>query len=275
MRHLDPSLLRTFLAFAERGSLGLAAAEVGRTPSAVTAQMQRLEAALGAALLADVGRGKVLTPAGEELVPLARKILVAEREAWLAVRGSGAVGQVRFGAVHDFAESVVPGQLRSFARNYGKTRLELRIDRSQAIHAAFERSELDLVLVHRPEPAQDEIHVLSEPMIWAGAVDFVPRDDVPLALLDPPCEFRSVALSTFDAAGRRSHIAATSASLAGLVPAISAGLAVTARTRHMLKDGLAAITGLPDLPRAEFSLRMRASAARPVQDLAALLISAL
>ncbi|WP_136622548.1 LysR family transcriptional regulator, partial [Mesorhizobium sp. 10.2.3] len=43
METLDPDLLRTFLAFVDSGSLAQAAASVGRSPSAVTAQMQRLE----------------------------------------------------------------------------------------------------------------------------------------------------------------------------------------------------------------------------------------
>ncbi|RWD18380.1 MAG: LysR family transcriptional regulator, partial [Mesorhizobium sp.] len=43
MQVLDPDLLRTFLAFVDGGSLANAASVVGRSPSAVTAQMQRLE----------------------------------------------------------------------------------------------------------------------------------------------------------------------------------------------------------------------------------------
>ncbi|WP_157784267.1 LysR family transcriptional regulator, partial [Sinorhizobium fredii] len=42
MRMIDPELLRTFLAFAEGGSLARAAEVINRSPSAVTAQMQRL-----------------------------------------------------------------------------------------------------------------------------------------------------------------------------------------------------------------------------------------
>ena len=275
MRHLDPALLRTFLAFADKGSLALAAAEVGRTPSAVTAQMQRLEAALGAPLLAEAGRGRVLTPAGEELVPLARRILAAEREAWLAVRGSGAAGQIRFGATQDFAEGVLTPLLRSFAEHYGRVRLELRIGRSGELTTAFDRSDLDLVLTLAQEGESDVVNVAREPMIWVGAPEFAVPEDVPLALLDPPCGFRAAALAAFETSGRRHHIAATSASLAGLTPAIAAGLAVSARTRHVLRRGIVRVEGLPPLPEARFSLRMRPSAGRAVQDFAALLTAAL
>ncbi|TIT71647.1 MAG: LysR family transcriptional regulator, partial [Mesorhizobium sp.] len=75
METLDPDLLKTFLAFVEGGSLAKAASAVGRSPSAITAQMQRLEEIVGEPLLSPQGRGRGLTPAGEDLVGHARRIL--------------------------------------------------------------------------------------------------------------------------------------------------------------------------------------------------------
>ena len=83
MRAFDPDLLRTLVAFADAGTLAGAGKIVGRTPSALTAQMQRLEDMAGVSLLSAVGRGRVLTNAGERLVMHARRILAANEEAWL------------------------------------------------------------------------------------------------------------------------------------------------------------------------------------------------
>ncbi len=58
MRTLAPDLLKTLVAFADTGSLTRAAKAVGRTASAVTAHVQRLEADVGAPLLAPAGRGR-------------------------------------------------------------------------------------------------------------------------------------------------------------------------------------------------------------------------
>ena len=52
---LDPDLLRAFIFIAEEGSFTRAAQRVGRTQSAVSMQVQRLEAQLGQRLLS---RGK-------------------------------------------------------------------------------------------------------------------------------------------------------------------------------------------------------------------------
>src|SRR5262245_14424203 len=130
MRLIDPDLLRTFVAFVDAGSLARAATVVSRSASAVTAQMQRLEEIVGEPVLAASGRGRALTPAGQEFVAHARRILDANREAWLSLKGARADGRVVLGATQDFSESVLPVLLRSFARTHPRVRLELRIARS-------------------------------------------------------------------------------------------------------------------------------------------------
>ena len=93
METIDPDLLRTFLAFVDSGSLARASSVVGRSPSAVTAQMQRLEEVIGEPLLSRQGRGRELTAAGEDLVGHARRILAAHRDAWLSLKGARAEGR--------------------------------------------------------------------------------------------------------------------------------------------------------------------------------------
>jgi DNA-binding transcriptional LysR family regulator len=277
---LDPDLLRTFLAFAEGGSLARAAAIVGRSPSAVTTQMQRLEEAVGSPLLAPTGRGRMLTPAGEELVGHARRILAAHRDALLSLKGARADGRVSLGATQDFADTVLPGLIRDFARTHSRVRLDLRIGRTMELARAFEDGAIDVAITMRQSPAPDEVGVLAEPMLWLGAAEGLaaPQDELPLALLDPPCGFRTAAVAALDAAGRRYRIAATSPSLSGLRAAVRGGIAVTVRTARWLGEGIAELPpglALPALGDAEFSLRLRPGADQPAADLAALLQDAL
>ncbi|MBL6082367.1 LysR family transcriptional regulator [Belnapia sp. T18] len=282
MRLLDPDLLRTFLAFADAGTLARAAAAVGRTPSAVTAQVQRLEADLGTPLLAAAGRGRVLTEAGEALLPHARRILDAHRDARLAVSGVGAAEPVALGVTQDFADTALPDLLRAFAVAHPKARLDLRVGRSAALLADLAVGRIDLALVMRGGDAiGEEVAVLHEPMRWLCARDglAVPvREEVPLAVLDPPCGFRDAALDTLARAGRAHRIAATSPSLAGLRAAVRAGLAVTARTGRLAGAGVGVAPralALPPLPEAEFSLRLRRSPGAEAARLAELLADGL
>ncbi len=273
---LDPERLRTFLAFADTGSLVRAATIVGRSASAVTAQMQRLEEIVGEPLLAAAGRGRVLSPAGEQLVIHARKILAAHREAWLSLKGARADGQVSIGATQDFADSMLPALLRDFARTHARVRLHLRIGRSIELAKAFEEGAIDILLAMRLAPAADEVGVLREPMLWLSASEGLATTpiELPVAFLDPPCGIRVAAMAALDAIGRSYRIAATSPSLSGLRAAVRGGIAVTVRTARFIDAGIVrapSTYGLPDLPEAEFSIRLRADAASPAADLAQLL----
>lgn len=282
MGPLDPDLLRTFLAFADAGTLARAAAAVGRTPSAVTAQIHRLEADLGVPLLAAAGRGRVLTEAGEALLPHARRVLDAHRDARLAVSGVAAAGTVALGVTQDFADTGLPELLRAFAVAHPKARLDLRVGRSGALLEDLAAGRIDLALVMRGGTAVgEEVAVLHEPMRWLCGRDglAVPvREAVPLAVLDPPCGFRDAALAALAKTERAHRISATSPSLAGLRAAVRAGLAVTARTSRFIGAGVGLVPralALPPLPEAEFSLRLRRGPGAEAARLAELLADGL
>ncbi|MEO5757822.1 MAG: LysR substrate-binding domain-containing protein [Mesorhizobium sp.] len=276
MKTLDPDLLRTFLAFVDGGSLAQAASIVGRTPSAVTAQMQRLEEIVGETLLMPQGRGRGLTPTGEDLVGHARRILSVHSEAWLALKGARADGRVAIGTTQDFADSGLPDLLRAFAASHPRVRIELRVGRSLELAQALQTGLLDLTIAMRQFPTSDEVGVLREPMVWLCSQKGLAsrQEDVPLALLDPPCGFREAAIATLDAAGRRYRIAAGSASLAGLRTAVDAGLALTLRTARFAHSGIVRASrdlALPQVPVAEFAIRLRGDAGAPAKDMAALI----
>ena len=84
---LDPDLLRAFAFIAEEGSFTRAAERVGRTQSAVSMQVQRLEALLGQrVLLRGKGGAVSLTPHGQYLLERAREMLAVNDEIWATFR---------------------------------------------------------------------------------------------------------------------------------------------------------------------------------------------
>lgn len=279
MNHIDPDLLTTFLAFADGGSLARAASIVGRSPSAVTAQMQRLEEVVGEALMVPAGRGRTLTSTGEVLVGHARRILDAHRAALLDLKGRHSAGDIAIGATQDFADHGLPDLLRRFATAHPRLRVTLRIGRSGELADALAHGALDVAITLRSGPTADEVATLNEPMIWLAAAGGLvsARDVVPLALLDPPCGFRAAALAALDRAGRDYRIAAESQSLAGLRTAVLAGLAVTARTPRWATSVIVPATGLdlPMLGDTLFAIRLRPDANTPAEDLAQLLAEGL
>lgn len=276
MRTFDPDLLRTLVAFADTGTLAKAATVVGRSPSAVTAQMQRLEDAVGIPLLEAVGRRRTLTEAGERFVGHARRILAAQNEAWLSVSGAIADGRIGIGMTQDFADTELAAHLNTFARSHPRVRVDLRVGRTVDLSDDLTDGSIDLLVAMRTAVAPDEVKVIREPMHWLCAENGLVGQDheLPVALLDPPCTFREAALKALETNNKRYRIAATSQSLAGLWTAVRAGIAVTVRTSRSIAEGITRAPShlkLPKLPEAEFCIRLREDAEDPAHRLAEVL----
>ncbi len=95
--NLDMDVLRTFVMGFELGSFARAADRLGRSQSAISSQLRKLEEQVGHTLVQKSGRGLVLTTAGESLLSYARRLLELNDEALDTVRGSDLEGWVRLG----------------------------------------------------------------------------------------------------------------------------------------------------------------------------------
>ena len=67
--------LKTLIAVAQHGTFAAAGQHIGLTQAAVSAQMKRLEAALGVALFERSGRAAVLTKRGQETLQQAQALI--------------------------------------------------------------------------------------------------------------------------------------------------------------------------------------------------------
>src|SRR5260221_2891407 len=122
--NLNMDLLRTVAVAMELGSFARAAERLGRTPSAVSLQMRRLEAQLDRPLFRKQGRGLALTDAGDVVLSYARRILALNDEAVAAVTGIAVDGAVRLGGHQEFAEGRLPSGLAPFARSHPAVQIE-------------------------------------------------------------------------------------------------------------------------------------------------------
>ena len=114
---LDPDLLRTFVCIAEEGSFTRAGQRVGRTQSAVSMQLQRLEAQLGQRLVSRGKGGAVhLTPHGQFLLERARELLALNDQIWSSFKTPPVQGTVRLGTPDDYALRYLPQHPRGSPR---------------------------------------------------------------------------------------------------------------------------------------------------------------
>ncbi|WP_164709826.1 LysR family transcriptional regulator [Euzebya pacifica] len=120
--------LRTFLVCARLQHFTQAAEELAYAQSTVTAQVRSLEKELDVPLFDRVGRGVVLTPAGQRLEGYARRIvdLVEEASATVAFVGSQPHGDLTISATETLSTFQLPDVLREFQRRFPDVRLFLR-----------------------------------------------------------------------------------------------------------------------------------------------------
>lgn len=252
-------VLRSLVAFCDRGTLAQAAGHVGRTQAALSLQMRRLEEQVGEALFERASRRLVLTEAGEVLADYARRILALNDEAQQAVRATRLSGQLRFGASQDFGESWLPPVLAQFRKAHPSVALEIRVDGGTRLVAAVEAGEIDMGLALGLGDRANAITIGHLPLVWVAHRDFrwTRGTPLPLAVFTAPCRFRNKGVAALDAAGIPWTVALTSPGLHGVWAAVNAGLGVTVRTPEGLLPGLEVADRrlkLPDLGNVDVSL---------------------
>lgn len=259
--NLDMDALRTLIAADRLGSLNRAADRIGRSQSAVSQQMRKLEAQIGQPLFRRQGRGLVPTEAGELMLSYAHRILELNDEAVGAIRGAAIEGAVRFGLPGDFAESWLPVALGQFKRTHPGVRVDIVVDGNGALLDRLDGGELDVVLAMGRGHRADAEHLVTLPMAWIGpqGVDVRPRAGTPLdlALYKPPCLFRKAGTDALDKAGIPWRLAYTTGSLQSLWAGVAGGLGITARTMVGVPPTLRQLgerDGLPPLPSVDVCL---------------------
>ncbi|TAW17824.1 LysR family transcriptional regulator [Rhizobium ruizarguesonis] len=256
----DLEVLRTFSTGMELGNFAKAAERLGRSTSAVSAQLKKLEEQAGTPIFRKVGRGLALTDAGETMLGYARRLLELNDEAAAAVHSVELEGWVRLGLQEDFGETLLPDVLGRFARAHPKVRIEARVVRNAELLERVTSGKLDLALAWSDGTLTAHCEGIGEvPMRWIGPSEGPPGwqaasgEPMPLASLEAPCLLRSAATKALDEAGISWRLAFVSPSLGGLWAATAAGLGLTIRTPIGLPAKVRPLApgtiGLPDLPK--------------------------
>jgi DNA-binding transcriptional LysR family regulator len=276
----DLDVLRSFVLGIELGSFAKAADRLGRSTSAISAQLKKLEGQVDEPILRRSGRGMVLTPTGETLFGYAKRLLELNDEAATAGRSTGIEGCVKLGLQEDFGEHLLTGVLGSFSRAHPRIRIEARVARNAELLGLVTSGHLDLALAWGSEKRTSHSQfIASLPMYWIGRADwtYTANDEpLPLVAFESPCLMRSAATEALDRAAIPWRLAFTSPSLSGIWAAASAGLGITVRTQIGLPNQLLLLNGLPELPKISLVLHQAESKpAQPVRRLAEILLASL
>jgi DNA-binding transcriptional LysR family regulator len=259
--NLDIDILRTLLTAQQLGGFNRAAERVGRSQSAVSQQIRRLEDQVGKQIFRKEGRGLVPTEAGDIVLSYARRILDLNDEAVAAVRGVAVGGSVRFGLQVDLTENWLPKALARAKKAHPEIQVEVSADRYAVLMDRLDKGQLDLALLFGPTKRSDGERITALPMAWIGSpkqpLSLGRNQPVQLALCSPPCYFRGAAIDALNEAGVPWQIAFSSLSVHGIWAAVDAGLGITLRTATSIPRQLAAIkprSSLPRLPKVDLYL---------------------
>jgi DNA-binding transcriptional LysR family regulator len=285
---LDADLLRAFVLVAERRSFTEAADMVGRTQSAVSMQIKRLEEVLGQKVLNRGKGGDVeLTPHGDILLIHARQILTLNDEVMALFRAPALAGTVRLGTPDDYAFGYLPPILKRFSDTHPAVQVDVLCAPSNELIKRLREDDLDLTLTsegHEPRH-WPTVQLWRGPLVWVTSSRYAPHrlDPLPLALAQAGtnashnCDWARAAMTALDHAGRRYRLAYSSGSQVGTHAPVLAGLAVTVSTLSWLPDGLRPMRpdeGLPPLPEFGILLLKGRHPRQPMTNALALEIEA-
>jgi DNA-binding transcriptional LysR family regulator len=149
---MDPALVPALydaLTVARLGSVGAAAKRLGKTPSAVSQQIRHLTEALGVPLFERRGRGLVLTPAAEQVLPAATR-LFDEAEAVFRLFGElegTPTTTLRIAASDYLAKPLLVPVLRDLSLGGAPLHFEISTAHSEEALSRLEHGQVDMALV--------------------------------------------------------------------------------------------------------------------------------
>ena len=250
-RTLDLTALRSFTAVADAGGVTRAAGMLNLTQSAVSMQIKRLEDSLGLGLFSRAARQMALTAEGEQLLGFARRMLALNDEALSRLTTASYEGELRLGVPHDIVYPAMPGILKRLAAQYPRMRINLVSSFTVHLKAAFDRGDLDVMVTTEDRPGLHGLELARRDLVWVGAEDGVAAQRRPLRLgFKDSCLFRPAVQAILTAAQIPWEMAVEAESEQVIEATVAADLAVTARLRDALPQGLSVINvegQLPDL----------------------------
>jgi DNA-binding transcriptional LysR family regulator len=142
--------LKTFLAVVEYGTFSAAGTHIGLTQSAVSAQMQKLEDALGATLFTRTGRTATLNDAGHAALATAREIVALFDGMVSKSNASPRIATLKIGAIASAQPVLLTRAAARFRADYPEVRLRIVPGVSLELLGRVDAGDIELALMIRP-----------------------------------------------------------------------------------------------------------------------------
>ncbi|GAA4597404.1 LysR substrate-binding domain-containing protein [Planotetraspora phitsanulokensis] len=253
--------LAYFLAVAETRHFTHAAERMRVAQPSLSKQIKALEAELGAPLFSRARGNVTLTPAGEALLPLARRMLADAETARREVAELAGLrrGRVRLGATPSLCAGLLADVLARFHGDYPGVELQVEEGGSRDLVRDLARGQLDLALIILPlqssDPSLVTEEILREDLVVASAAKPGRRPHIridelrgrPLVMFRRGYDLREATLTACRQAGFEPRFAVEGGEMDAVLRFVEAGLGV-AVVPSMVLDGRPGLVGTPLLP---------------------------
>jgi DNA-binding transcriptional LysR family regulator len=248
-----------FLAVAETRHFTRAAERTHVAQPSLSKQIHALESELGAPLFSRARGNVALTPAGEALLPIAKRILSDVDTARLEVGELVGLhrGRVRLGATPSLCVGILADVLRRFHEAYPGIQLVVQESGSRDLTRALIGGELDLALIIVPPQGADAAltatPILRESLVIASAargrhtpdrdpVRLTALRDTPMVMFREGYDLRETTLHACRQAGFEPRLAVDGGEMDAVLRFVEAGLGV-AVVPSMVLPGRARLHG--------------------------------
>lgn len=241
MQTLDINLLRSFVAVSRNNSIKVTADQVGRTQSAVSMQMQRLEEIVGQPILHRTRYGVALTATGDRLLLHAKNILDKHDIALADITGKGMQGLVTIGCPEEYLSAFFPDLLRNFAALHPGIEIDIRSSPTTKLKELLKRQKVDVAIISLPVEADTENIIIRENFVWVAnnpEPEVIQRSIIPLALSAPGNIDHRAACTAIEEAGLPYRATFASNSFAGLLAITRSGQAISVITQSAVPKDL-------------------------------------
>jgi len=242
-KNLPTDFLRSLVVIADLDSFTKAGDMLGRSQSAISLQMKKLEELVGQRLFNRQGHNFTLTPHGETLASYARQILQLNDQAIHKLNPQGFKGTIRLGIPSEFTTGILPKVLGSFSRNHPQVTLEVHCDLSTNLNVDFSNDKYDVIFtltLLNKRVATEQHFIRNDELVWVGAKPFklTPHEEVQLIMAPEGCLYRSQAIDYLDKMNIPWRIVYNITEISGIQAALQEDIGITVLAKSVVPDNL-------------------------------------
>lgn len=228
----------------------MAGVRFGRSQSAVSVRIKKLEEHIGCQLLVRNNHSVLLTEQGQHFLPKAKRLLEQGERLLAEMRGPTVFGHLRIGILEYVAPHRMPDLLSAMQRKLPEAQLQFKIGLSRDLRVALDTGAIDLALALHDPTSGFSTPVATDPLIWVESEEQdIPQSEEPLdvCLMQAPCIYRQAALEVLLRTNTSHREVVTANSVQSVRSAVISGMGITVLGASCLGNGLRPSLRMHDL----------------------------